>query len=78
VVEAAKAELVIHAMALRAEHGARMVRRRGLMSERIYGHTESLRLDPSLREAAAQRATAEGVTVSEVIRRALREYLHTA
>lgn len=48
------------------------------MSERIYGHTESLRLDPSLREAAAQRATAEGVTVSEVIRRALREYLHTA
>ncbi len=39
---------------------------------------DSVRLEPALRAAAAQRATAEGVTVSEVIRRALREYLQTA
>lgn len=39
---------------------------------------ESVRLEPALRAAAAQRATAEGVTVSEVIRRALREYLQAA
>lgn len=39
---------------------------------------ESVRLEPALRAAAADRAAAEGVTVSEVIRRALREYLHAA
>ena len=39
---------------------------------------ESVRLEPALRAATAQRATAEGVTVSEVIRRALREYLRSA
>lgn len=39
---------------------------------------ESVRLEPALRAAAAQRATAEGVTVSEVIRRALQEYLQSA
>lgn len=39
---------------------------------------ESVRLDPALRVAAAQRAAAEGVTVSEVIRRALREYVRSA
>lgn len=39
---------------------------------------ESVRLDPDLRGAAAQRATDEGVTVSELIRRALREYLRSA
>ena len=39
---------------------------------------ESVRLEPALRAATAERATAEGVTVSEVIRRALREYLESA
>jgi hypothetical protein len=39
---------------------------------------ESVRLEPALRVEAAERAAAEGVTVSEVIRRALREYLRSA
>jgi hypothetical protein len=39
---------------------------------------ESVRLDPDLREETAQRAVDEGVTVSEVIRRALRQYLRSA
>ena len=39
---------------------------------------ESVRLEPALQAQTAQRAEADGVTVSEVIRRALREYLHTA
>jgi hypothetical protein len=38
----------------------------------------SVRLDPELREKAAARAAGDGVTVSEVVRRALREYLHSA
>ena len=36
---------------------------------------ESIRLDPALRAEAAQRAAEDGITVSEVIRRALRAYL---
>ncbi len=39
---------------------------------------ESVRLEPALQAAAAQRAAAEGVTVSEVIRRAIREYVRSA
>lgn len=39
---------------------------------------ESVRLEPALRAEASERAAAEGVTVSEVIRRALREYLRSA
>ena len=39
---------------------------------------DSVRLEPALRAAAAQRAEEEGTTVSEVIRRALREYLRSA
>ncbi len=39
---------------------------------------ESVRLDPGLRVETAERATAEGVTVSEIIRRALRHYLRSA
>ncbi len=38
----------------------------------------SVRLDPELREQAAARAAAEGVSVSEIVRRALREYLRSA
>jgi CRISPR-associated endonuclease/helicase Cas3 len=39
---------------------------------------ESVRLDPALRAAAAQRAADDGITVSEVIRNALAEYLRSA
>ncbi len=39
---------------------------------------ESVRLEPGLRAAAEQRAEAEGTTISEVIRRALRKYLESA
>lgn len=39
---------------------------------------ESVRLEPALQAETAQRAETDGVTVSEVIRRALREYLHPA
>ena len=39
---------------------------------------ESVRLDPGLRVETAERAAVEGVTVSEIIRRALRQYLRSA
>ncbi|TML42882.1 MAG: CopG family transcriptional regulator [Actinobacteria bacterium] len=39
---------------------------------------ESVRLDPDLRDETAERAAKEGVTVSEIIRRALRQYLRSA
>ena len=39
---------------------------------------ESLRLEPALRDDAARQAEAEGITVSELIRRALRQYLKSA
>ena len=39
---------------------------------------ESVRLDPDLRDETAQRAADEGVSVSEIIRRALRQYLRSA
>lgn len=39
---------------------------------------ESVRLDPALRDQIAQRAESDGVSPSEVIRRALREYLRSA
>jgi CRISPR-associated endonuclease/helicase Cas3 len=39
---------------------------------------ESVRLDPELRDQAVQRAAGEGTTVSEIIRRALRDYLRIA
>ncbi|HEX3334291.1 MAG TPA: ribbon-helix-helix protein, CopG family [Acidimicrobiales bacterium] len=39
---------------------------------------ESVRLEPDLQAEASARAAAEGVTTSEIIRRALREYLRSA
>ena len=39
---------------------------------------ESVRLEPDLRAEAEERAAAEGVSTSELIRRALREYLRSA
>ncbi|HEY1833118.1 MAG TPA: ribbon-helix-helix protein, CopG family [Solirubrobacteraceae bacterium] len=39
---------------------------------------ESVRLDPELREALAERASRDNETASSVIRRALRQYLKVA
>ena len=39
---------------------------------------ESVRLDPELRQELLARAEAEGTTTSELIREALRRYLHAA
>jgi uncharacterized protein (DUF4415 family) len=39
---------------------------------------ESVRLDPELRDQLTARAQADGTTPSEVIRQALRDYLHAA
>lgn len=39
---------------------------------------ESVRLDPDLRAELTERAQADGTTTSEVIREALRRYLHAA
>lgn len=39
---------------------------------------ESVRLDPELRERVARRAEEEGVSVSEVIREALRQHLEAS
>jgi hypothetical protein len=39
---------------------------------------ESVRLDPELRRELMERAQAEGTTTSELIREALRRYLHAA
>lgn len=39
---------------------------------------ESVRLDPELRQALSERADAEGRTNSELIRDALRRYLHAS
>ena len=39
---------------------------------------ESVRLEPELRDEVARRAHTEGVTVSELIRRPLRQYLKSA
>jgi Ribbon-helix-helix protein, copG family len=39
---------------------------------------ESVRLEPELRDQLAARARADGTTPSEIIRQALRDYLHAA
>lgn len=39
---------------------------------------ESVRLEPELRDQLTARAQADGTTPSEVIRQALRDYLHAA
>jgi hypothetical protein len=39
---------------------------------------ESVRLDPELRQQLLERAQSEGTTTSEVIREALRRFLHAA
>lgn len=39
---------------------------------------ESVRLEPELRDQLTARAQADGTTPSEIIRQALRDYLHAA
>jgi uncharacterized protein (DUF4415 family) len=59
-----------------------LVARRGKRGRPALGSApasvESVRLDPELRDQLTQRAEADGTTPSEVIRQALRDYLHAA
>jgi uncharacterized protein (DUF4415 family) len=59
-----------------------LVARRGKRGRPALGSApasvESVRLDPELRDQLAERAKADGTTTSEVIRQALRDYLHAA
>ena len=61
--------------ALRGRTGCPMHRRRVRGDGLAQG---SVRLDPALRDETIKRADADGVTVSEVVRRALCEYLRSA
>jgi predicted transcriptional regulator len=78
-------EADVHALAAEAEDGYdvdALLARRGKPGRPSLGSgpasVESVRLDPELREELAQRAEADGTTPSEVIRQALRSYLHGA
>jgi Ribbon-helix-helix protein, copG family len=57
-------------------------RRRGKRGRPTLGTSpasvESVRLDPELRRELLERAQSEGTTASELIRKALRRYLHAA
>ena len=72
----------VEAMADEAEAGYdvdELISRRGKRGRPPLGSApatvESVRLDPELRDELAARAEAEGVSASELIRKALREYL---
>jgi hypothetical protein len=56
-----------------------LVARRGKRGRPALGSgpssVESVRLDPELRDELALRAEADGISTSELIRRALRDYL---
>lgn len=72
----------IEAMATEAEQGYevdKLIARRGRRGRPSLGSApatvESVRLDPELREELTARAAVEGVSASELIRKALREYL---
>jgi hypothetical protein len=76
---------VVDALAADAETGYdvdALLARRGKRGRPSLGSApssvESVRLDPELRDELAQRAEADGTTPSEVIRQALRRYLHAA
>jgi len=60
----------------------RLIARRGRRGRPALGSgpasVESVRLDPELRDQLAARARADGITTSEVIRQALRDYLDAA
>jgi uncharacterized protein (DUF4415 family) len=69
-------EDVLHAI----DHA--LVARRGKRGRPSLGSApasvESVRLDPELRDQLAERAKADQTTPSEIIRQALRDYLHAA
>jgi hypothetical protein len=78
-------EEAIEAFVRKAENGYTdgelSTARRGRGRPRLGGDkksVESVRLGSSLKSEAEQRAQAEGISVSEVIRRALAQYLHSA
>lgn len=75
----------IDALAAEAETGYdpdNLIARRGRRGRPALGSApasvESVRLDPELRDQLLARASAEGTTTSEVIREALRRFLHAA
>ncbi len=74
----------IEALADEAEAGYdvdELIARRGRRGRPALGSgpatVESVRLDPELRDELTARAEVEGVSPSELIRKALREYLRT-
>jgi len=76
----------IEALADEAERGydpADLIARRGKRGRPTLGGAgpstvESVRLDPELNDQVAQRAKQDGMSTSEVIREALRRYLHAS
>ena len=75
----------IEALAAEAEAGYdvdRLIARRRMRGRPALGSSaasvESVRLDPELRGELLERARSEGTTTSEIIREALRRFLHAA
>jgi hypothetical protein len=75
----------IDRLAVEAEAGYdvdALITRRGKRGRPTLGtaaaSVESVRLDPELRAQLLERASSEGTTPSELIREALRRYLHAA
>ena len=78
-------EEVVERLAAEAEAGYdvdTLIARRGKRGRPTIGASpasvESVRLDPELRQELLERAESEGTTTSELIREALRQYLHVA
>jgi len=76
----------IEALADEAERGydpADLIARRAKSGRPTLGGAgpstvESVRLDPELKDEVAERAKRDGVSTSDVIREALRRYLHAS
>ncbi len=76
----------IGALADEAERGYdvdKLIARRGKRGRPTLGGAgpstvESVRLDPEMNDQVAQRAKQDGVSTSDVIREALRRYLHAS
>jgi hypothetical protein len=75
----------VAALAAEAQAGYdvdRLIARRGKRGRPALGSAaatvESVRLDPELRGELLERARSEGTTTSEIIREALRRFLHAA
>ncbi|MGH2862403.1 MAG: ribbon-helix-helix protein, CopG family [Solirubrobacteraceae bacterium] len=76
---------VVEQLAAEAEAGYdidALITRRGKRGRPTLGSSpasvESVRLDPELQRELLERAQSEGTTTSELIREALRQYLHAA